>query len=73
MGDFEQRAADISVSYPGVVQNYRSAREVVVGHSNGQSTTEGLRQAMVYFRCSSTNCSTHRNSKHRSHPMNELL
>jgi hypothetical protein len=31
MGDFEQRAADISVSYPGVVQNYRSAREIVVG------------------------------------------
>jgi len=50
MGDFEQRAADVSVSYPGVVQNYRSAREVVVDHSNGQSTTEGLRQAMVYFR-----------------------
>jgi hypothetical protein len=50
MGDFQQRAADISVSYPGVVQNYRSAREIVVGHSNGQSTTEGLRQAMVYFR-----------------------
>jgi hypothetical protein len=50
MGDFQQRAADISVSYPGVVQNYRSAREIVVSHSNGQSTTEGLRQAMVYFR-----------------------
>jgi hypothetical protein len=50
MGDFEQRAADVSVSYPGVVQNYRSARTIVVSHTNGQSTTEGLRQAMVYFR-----------------------
>jgi hypothetical protein len=50
MGDFEQRAADVSVSYPGVVQNYRSARTIVVGHGNGQSTTESLRQAMVYFR-----------------------
>jgi hypothetical protein len=50
MGDFEQRAADVSVTYPGVVQNYRSARTIVVGHTNGQSTTEGLRQAMVYFR-----------------------
>ncbi len=49
MGDFEM-AADVSVSYPGVVQNYRSPREVVVDHSKGQSTTEGLRQAMVYFR-----------------------
>ncbi len=26
MGDFEQRAADVSVAYPEVVQNYRSAR-----------------------------------------------
>jgi hypothetical protein len=50
MSDFEQRAADISVNYPGVVQNYRSAREIVVRHGNRQSTTEDLRQAMVYFR-----------------------
>lgn len=50
MGDFEQRAADVSVTYPEVVQNYRSARTIVVSHTHGQSTTEGLRQAMVYFR-----------------------
>jgi hypothetical protein len=50
MGDFEQRAADISVNHPGVVQNYRSAREIVVRHVKRQSTTEDLRQAMVYYR-----------------------
>lgn len=50
MGDFEQRAADVSVNYPGVVQNYRSARDIVLSYGNGQSTTEDLRQAMVYFR-----------------------
>jgi hypothetical protein len=50
MVKFEQRAADISVNYPGVVQNYRSAREIVLRHGKGQSTTEDLRQAMVYFR-----------------------
>jgi hypothetical protein len=50
MGDFEQRTADISVNYPGVVQNYRSARTIVVRHNKGQSTTEDLRQAMVHFR-----------------------
>ena len=50
MADFEQRASDISVNYPGVVQNYRSAREIVLRHGKGQSTTEDLRQAMVYFR-----------------------
>jgi hypothetical protein len=50
MGNFEQRAADVSVSYPGVVQNYRSARGIVVRRSKGQASTEDLRQAMVYFR-----------------------
>jgi hypothetical protein len=50
MSDFEQRAADVSVNYPGVVRNYRAARDIVLRHTNGQSTTEDLRQAMVYFR-----------------------
>jgi len=50
MGDFDQRAADISVNHPNVVQNYRSARELTVRHTQGQSTTEDLRQAMVYYR-----------------------
>jgi hypothetical protein len=50
MGDFEQRAADVSVNYPGVVQNYRSARSIVVRRSKGQATTEDMRQAMVYYR-----------------------
>ncbi|MFY9937588.1 MAG: hypothetical protein WAK33_11975 [Silvibacterium sp.] len=50
MGDFEQRAADISVDYPAVVQNYRAARVIVVRQAQGQSTTEDLRQAMVYYR-----------------------
>jgi hypothetical protein len=49
-GDFEQRAADISVHYPTLVQNYRSARECMLRHGRGESTTEDLRQAMVYFR-----------------------
>ena len=50
MGDFEQRAADISVNYPAVVQNYRAAREITLRHAQGQSSTEDLRQSMVYFR-----------------------
>ena len=47
MGDFEQRAADISVHYPTVVQNYRSAREITLRHAQGQSSTEDLRQSMA--------------------------
>jgi hypothetical protein len=50
MADFDQRAADISVNYPGVVQNYRSARDIVVRHTSGRASTEDLRQAMVYYR-----------------------
>jgi hypothetical protein len=50
MADFDQRAADISVNYPAVVQNYRSAREIVVRHTGGRASTEDLRQAMVYYR-----------------------
>ncbi|HEY4009231.1 MAG TPA: hypothetical protein VGM11_03695 [Acidobacteriaceae bacterium] len=50
MADFDQRAADISVHHPGVVQNYRSARDIFVRHSSGRASTEDLRQAMVYYR-----------------------
>lgn len=49
-GDFEQRAADISVDYPVFVQNYRAAREITLRHAKGNSSTEDLRRAMVYFR-----------------------
>jgi hypothetical protein len=50
MTNFEQRAADISVSYPTVVQNYRAAHEIVLRHNDGQVTTEELRLVMVYYR-----------------------
>jgi hypothetical protein len=50
MADFEQRAADLSVSYPSLVQNYRSARAITLRHNQGESTTEELRRAMVHFR-----------------------
>jgi hypothetical protein len=50
MTNFEQRAADISVSYPAVVENYRSAHDIAARHANGSATTEELRQAMVHYR-----------------------
>jgi hypothetical protein len=46
----EQRAADISVNYPSLVQNYRAARVVMLRHSQSQASTEDLRLAMVNFR-----------------------
>jgi hypothetical protein len=50
MADFDQRTADISVNYPGLVQNYRSARTIAQRHTRGEAGTEDLRQAMVHYR-----------------------
>jgi FtsZ-interacting cell division protein ZipA len=50
MTDFEQRAADISVHYPRVVDNYRAAHEVALRHQRGQAGTEDLRNSMIYYR-----------------------
>ena len=49
IGEFEQRAADISVDYPVVVENYRAAHTIALRHSAGQASTEDLRQAMVHY------------------------
>ena len=50
MGDFEQRAADISVDHPRVVESYRSARTIAQANERGEATTENLREAMVHYR-----------------------
>jgi type II secretory pathway component PulK len=50
VGDFEQRAADISVDHPNVVSNYRRAREIALRNNAGKATTEDIRQAMVHYR-----------------------
>src|SRR5438034_7707944 len=50
MGDFDQRAADVSVDYPVVVENYRRAHEIALRHNRGQAVTEDLRKAMVHHR-----------------------
>jgi hypothetical protein len=50
MGDFEQRAADISVDHPIVTQNYRSAHEIAIRQASGQASTEDLRRAMIHYR-----------------------
>jgi hypothetical protein len=50
MGDFEQRAADISVDHPIVTQNYRAAHEIALRRASGRATTEELRRAMIHYR-----------------------
>jgi hypothetical protein len=48
--DFEQRAADVSVDHPVVVENYRAAHDISAANANGTAKTEDLRQAMVHYR-----------------------
>jgi hypothetical protein len=48
--DFNQRAADISVDHPRVVENYRYAHEIAMRVGKDEATTEDLRTAMIHFR-----------------------
>jgi len=48
--DFDQRAADISVDHPRVVENYRSAHEIALRVGKDEATTEDLRTAMIHYR-----------------------
>lgn len=48
--DFEQRAADVSVDHPHVVENYRHGHELARASARGDDSTEDLRQAMRHYR-----------------------
>ncbi|CAN5157000.1 hypothetical protein BH11ACT6_BH11ACT6_32540 [soil metagenome] len=48
--DFEQRAADISVDHPAVVENYRAAHGIYLSQQGGQIGTETQREAFVHYR-----------------------
>ncbi len=48
--DFEQRAADLSVEHPRLIENYRTAHELRVRHSRGEAGTEDLRKAFIAYR-----------------------
>ena len=50
ISDFDQRADDISVNHPQVVENYRSAHEIAMRVGKDEATTEDLRTAMIRYR-----------------------
>jgi hypothetical protein len=53
VGDFEQRAADVSVDHPRVVEHYRAAHAIALRTDRGDADTgdtEDLRQAFVHYR-----------------------
>jgi hypothetical protein len=50
MGDFERRAADVSVDHPVVVDHYRAAHAIVLRDPRDAPDTEDLRKALVHYR-----------------------
>lgn len=47
---FEERAGDISVDHPVVVEHYHKAHGIAARHQKGEASTEDLRQAMIHYR-----------------------
>jgi hypothetical protein len=50
VADFEQRADDVSVDHPQVVENYREGHRLAERSAVGKGTTEDLRLAMRHYR-----------------------
>jgi hypothetical protein len=50
ISDFNQRAADVSVNHPRVVENYRSAHDIGLRVGRDEATTEELRTGMMLYR-----------------------
>ena len=50
MADFDQRAADISVNHPRLMEDYRSAHGVAMRAGSNGTSTEDLRTAMLKYR-----------------------
>lgn len=48
--DFEERAADLSVLYPGFVPSYRDAYKIALNNQKNGTSTEDLRKAMLNYR-----------------------
>jgi hypothetical protein len=50
VADFHQRAADISVDHPVVVEHYRAAKAIADRNKTGSASTEDLRNAVIHYR-----------------------
>ncbi len=48
--DFDQRAADVSVDHPQIVENYRTAHGIHLAQQRGDVSTEQQREAFVHYR-----------------------
>lgn len=50
VGEFESRAADLSVDHAREVSNYRIAHDIAQRNAQGETNTEDLRRAMIHYR-----------------------
>lgn len=50
VGEFDQRAADVSVDHPDAVEHYREARRIAEAHGAGRASTDDLRLAVTSYR-----------------------
>jgi hypothetical protein len=50
MNEFEERAADVSVDHPHVVEHYHAAHDIAQRAALGQANTEDLRNALIHYR-----------------------
>ena len=48
--DFDQRAADISVDHPQIVESYRAAHGIHLAQQHSDVSTEQQREAFVHYR-----------------------
>jgi|SRR5919108_6298501 FtsZ-interacting cell division protein ZipA len=48
--DFEQRAADISVDHPDLVEKYRTAHGIAQASERGEASTEDQRHSVRHYR-----------------------
>jgi FtsZ-interacting cell division protein ZipA len=48
--DFDQRAADISVEHPELVEKYRTAHGIAQSSERGEASTEDLRHSVRHYR-----------------------
>jgi hypothetical protein len=48
--DFDQRAGDLSVDHPRLVQNYHAAHSTAERSARGEASTDDLREAMQQYR-----------------------
>ena len=63
--DFDQRADDVSVDHPHVVENFRSAGQIAERNERGEASTEVLRQATVCYRALFEELLEARDGRHR--------